>query len=69
MDALFKRVAIRERFKMGIVFEKIYDTPCLNIASQLKLESLGAGVLFLNSLRKRYQEKRCYLMGCNDSSG
>ena len=43
--------------------------PCLNIASQSRLESLGTGVLFLNSLRKRYQEKRCYLMGCNDSSG
>ena len=39
-----------------------------SILSQVKLESLDTGMLFLKSLRKRLMEKRCYLMGCNDSS-
>ena len=41
------------------------SAPFLNVTSQLKLKSL----LFLKSLRKRFMEKMCYLIGCNDSSG
>ena len=40
-----------------------FATPCLNIASQLKLESLDTGMLFLKSLRKRLDGKEVLLDG------
>ena len=33
---------------------KLMLAPCIDITSQLKLESLDMGVVFLKSLRKRY---------------
>ena len=40
-------------FVKNLSGNSLHET-CLNTASQIKLESLGTGVLFLNSLRKRY---------------